>query len=199
MTPKQRARILAALAGIMALAFSVFGMRMTSWTPLALSLAVYVGVLLAFWPNRRSDPAIALPTGVSREDYATAIEKLTRGSRSLQSLALQTSPADRPLFERMAGLLDTIRAHHEANPSHVPRTRTFVRHTLDRMVGVVEHYADLYARAGSDQKRRLADVSAQIESFVPALEKIDQACIDNDMMALEVSVEVLNEQLDRNR
>ena len=31
------------------------------------------------------------------------------------------------------------------------------------------------------------------------LEKIDRACLDNDITALEINVEVLNEQLDRRR
>ena len=37
------------------------------------------------------------------------------------------------------------------------------------------------------------------EGFVPVLEKIDKACLDNDLTALEINVEVLNEQLDRTR
>jgi 5-bromo-4-chloroindolyl phosphate hydrolysis protein len=199
MTARRRAKIIAAIAAIAMLAFAVFALRMASWMPLALSGAVFVGVLLALWPNpRRPDPP-PLPDGVARADYKTAIENLDEGARKLQNAARKATPDDRLLFERMADLLQTIRAHHVANPSHVQRTRTFVRHSLGRMVGAVEDYGELSARTGPDQRHRLADISKQLESFVPALEKIDQACIDNDVMALEISVEVLNDQLDRDR
>ena len=34
---------------------------------------------------------------------------------------------------------------------------------------------------------------------MPVLEKIDRACIEDDLMALEINVEVLDEQLGRDR
>jgi hypothetical protein len=63
----------------------------------------------------------------------------------------------------------------------------------------VAGYVRLAAQAGPDQKDRLAAISTQLEEFVPVLEKIDRACLDNDITALEINVEVLNEQLDRRR
>jgi hypothetical protein len=38
---------------------------------------------------------------------------------------------------------------------------------------------------------------ASWRTFCLALERIDRACIDDDLMALEINVEVLNEQLGR--
>ena len=83
------------------------------------------------------------------------------------------------------------------NPDHVRLTAKFRRHVVGRMVGSVKSYVELARRAGRDQKARLAAISTQLEEFVPVLEKIDRACLENDLTALEINVEVLNEQLNR--
>jgi hypothetical protein len=72
------------------------------------------------------------------------------------------------------------------------------------MVAAVAGYVDLARRAGPgrdpdarrpDSEDRLAEVSRRLRGFVPALEKIDRACVEDDLLALEISVEVLDEQL----
>ena len=103
----------------------------------------------------------------------------------------------------MAELVAAIRRHHVANPGHVPRTRAFVRHTLPRMVAAVAGYVDLARRTdpgttqGDPAARRLAEVARKLAGFVPVLENIDRACVEDDLMALEINVEVLDEQLGR--
>ena len=43
----------------------------------------------------------------------------------------------------------------------------------------------------------LAEVSRRLADFVPVLENIDRACLDDDLTSLEINVEVLDEQLGR--
>ena len=38
-----------------------------------------------------------------------------------------------------------------------------------------------------------------MEDLIPALQKIDRACVENDLSALEISVEVLTKLADRSR
>jgi hypothetical protein len=141
-----------------------------------------------------------MPDGISRDDYRAALDGLDEALRALRELAVGAPAADRPLVERMAALVEAIRRHHAANPAHVPRTRAFLRHALPRMVEAVAGYLDLARRAGpAGDDDRLAQVRRRLEGFAPALERIDRACLENDLMALEIEVEVLDEQLGRRR
>jgi hypothetical protein len=70
------------------------------------------------------------------------------------------------------------------------------------MVAAVAGYVDLARRArpaagDPAQEERLAGISRRLAGFLPALERIDRACLEDDLMALEISVEVLDEQLGR--
>src|SRR5690606_29741908 len=119
--------------------------------------------------------------------------------RELRALTVDAPASDIGLIRRMADQVEAIRTHHEANPAHVPRTRIFVRHTLGRMVAAVAGYVDLAGRVRPEGDGRLAEIRRRLEGFVPVLERIDRACVENDLMELEISVEVLDEQLGRDR
>lgn len=196
---KDRSKIYAAVAAIAIFVLLVAVLRMRNWIPFATAGAVYLGVLLSTWPIRKRRKEIALPDGIARADFVEAIEIMTKAAGRLRDAARKGLSVDRPMFMHMADLVEAIRTHHEANPLHIQRTRTFVRNTLPRIVDIVANYLDLHQRAGSDHYGRLSDVSRQMQDFVPVLEKIDRACVENDVMALEINVEVLNDQLDRDR
>jgi hypothetical protein len=95
----------------------------------------------------------------------------------------------------MADLLGRIRDHHASDPNDLRLTRRFLRAYLPRMLDSAEAYVDLAARADAGAGR-LAAVGGRVRGFVPALERIERACVENDMTALEVEVEVLGEQID---
>ena len=199
MKSRKRAQIIALVGAVVVFVATMLVLRRPGLAPFAVGTFAYVALLLALWPKNRQSPPKPLPEGVKRADFEFAIERLHHGVIHLRNAIAEAPLADGPLFERMAELLDTIREHHVANPSHVTMTRTFMRHTLGRIIETVREYVELASRAGTDQSDRLAEVSRQFEGFVPVLEKIDQACLDNDLTALEINVEVLNEQLDRKR
>ncbi|HET7410827.1 MAG TPA: hypothetical protein VFJ13_11570, partial [Paracoccaceae bacterium] len=163
------------------------------------AILTYLALLWALRGEPQPPRRAALPDGISRADHDAAIEALAAAGRELRTLAVEAPAEDMALIRRMADLVEAIRGHHEANPAHVPRTRIFVRHTLGRMVAAVAGYVDLARRAGPDGDDRLAEILRRLEGFVPVLERIDRACIENDLMALEISVEVLDEQLGRDR
>ena len=197
MKSRSRAQKLAMIGALVVFLASLVVLRRPGLIPIAIGVFAYLALLLAFWPRRRPAPIIPLPNGVKRSDFNLAIERLQIGAARLRAAIPNAPPADEPLFARMADLLDQIQAHHVANPTHVTLTRTFIRHTLVRIIETVGEYIDLNGRAGPDQTERLAEISGAFDGFVPVLEKIDQACLDNDLTQLEINVEVLNEQLDR--
>ena len=199
MRSRKTAQTVALVGAVAVFLASLVVLRRPTYVPFLVGAFAYVALLLALWPNRRRQAPTALPDGVKRADFEFAIERLHAGAAKLRAAIAEAPLADGPLFNRMADLLDTIREHHVSNPSHVTTTRIFMRHTLGRIIETVGEYVELAQRAGSNHADRLAEVSRQFEDFVPVLEKIDQACLDNDLTALEINVEVLNDQLDRKR
>lgn len=189
----------AAAAALVVFLVLLLGLRLRSWLPFVGAALTYLALLWALRPRPQPTRPVALPDGISRADHDAAIETLAKAARELRGLAADAPAGDMAMIRRMADLVEAIRAHHEANPAHLPRTRIFVRHTLGRMVAAVAGYVDLARRAGPGGDERLAEVSRRLYGFLPVLERIDRACIENDLMELEISVEVLDEQLGRDR
>jgi len=195
-----RAKV-AAVAAVCVFGVLVFFFRMRTWMPFALAAFTFAAVWLALPPRRRerqieADDDPALSEGTEEEQ---AVAQLDGAAEQLRRLAHRAPGADKPLFEHLAELMARLSGHHRANPEHAERTRLFRRHMVGRMISSVSDYIDLAHRAGTGQADRLAAISKQLEDYVPALERIDRACLDNDMTALEISIDVLNEQLDRKR
>lgn len=203
MTWRGRVQLRAGLVALAIFLLLLLGLRLRNWLPFVAAAAVYLA-LLWYWRaeppgDRPARRPVALPDGVSRGAYDEALAALLTAERELAVLTGEAPAQDAPTIRRMVELVGSIRAHHEANPAHVPRTRAFVRHTLGRMVAAIAGYVDLAGRTGPDRDERLAEISRRLQGFVPVLERIDRACIDDDLMALEISVEVLDEQLGRDR
>lgn len=169
----------------------LFLTRTISHLPLIAGVVTFFVSWVLLIPSRKSRKQVA------DTDEDRAIVELDEAAAELASLAQKAPLPDRPLFRRLAELMGQIRDRHRMNPDHVRLTAKFRRHVVGRMVGSVKSYVELARRAGRDQKTRLAAISTQLEEFVPVLEKIDRACLENDLTALEINVEVLNEQLNR--
>lgn len=171
------------------------GAALAWWAAVLAGLAVYSAVLLIVEAERPAAPALA--SGVTDAELREAIDRLTDAAARVRAAALKARGPEKTTFRRLAELLEAIRGHHIADRRDFRHTRPFIRTQLERMVGAIEGYVDLDARARGANRERLEDVRERIEGFVPALEKIDQACLENDFVALEVQVEVLGEQLER--
>lgn len=189
---------LATVAAVLAFAFTVYLFRRVSGLGLGIAGFTWVATFLLMTPGRPAKVEDTAPSAPPLPaDAATALAELDAAATRLSAMAASAPPADVPLFEHMADLTRTLGEHHRANPDHAARTAKFRKHVLGRIVGSVENYIDLTERAGGHDPDRLAGISSQLEGFVPVLERIDRACLDNDLTALEINVEVLNEQLDR--
>lgn len=189
----------AALAGALSIfLLMVLLLKLRNWMPLVVGLVTYLVLLSVFWPRRRRR-RVPLPDGIDGEEFKLAMERLSIGAKRLRREIADAPMGDRSLINDMADLIDRIRDHHEANPGHFALTRQFIRHALSRMIEAVIDYVALHRRAGPEQQPRMDEIAAELRDFVPALEKVDRACLENDLDALQISVEVLNDQLDRKR
>ena len=189
-------QVLAGLTAAGVFLTAYFGLSLTVLVSVVFALLAFVAVLLLV--RRAAPPAErVLADGVTAGDLDTALLALSTAAGRLRGLEDRAPAGDRGVFGAMADILERIRAHHAHDPRDLRHTRRFLRHDLPRLVETSETYVDLAARSGVGASDRLAQLSQLIRSFSPALEKIDQACLENDFMKLEVEAEVLSEQLER--
>lgn len=191
---EEHRQIVAGLGSALAFLLVFFGLNLVVWFALGAALVVYVAILLLI---RRAPPPSEryLAEGVTEADLDTALAALGEAAGRLARLEGRQPPPDIGLFAKMAETIERIRSHHERDAQDLRHTRRFLRHDLPRLVETSESYVDLSERAVATNGRRLGDLAARIRSYAPALERIEQACLENDFHKLDVETEVLSEQL----
>ncbi len=193
--PESGRQIVAGGAGAVAFLGAFLGLNLVWWIALIAAGAVFGAMLLIIQRKPRSTEEL-VTDGVSRAELTGAINAITDASKKMRALALSSNGADKAEFQKMAGLFEAIRGHHIRDPRDYRHTRRFIRHDLPRIVDTAERYVDLDKRASGENRERVKVLGDRIRSFTPVLEKIDQACLENDFMALEIQVEVLGDQLE---
>ena len=172
-----------------------FGLGLVWWLSLVAALAVFGAVMMIVERRKPPTEEFVMP-GVTQAELADAIDRLTQASAQMRRLAISAKGDDKAEFNRMAKLFEAIRSHHSADPTDYQHTRRFLRQDLPRIVQTAEGYMELKNKASGANKDRVEALGERIRSFTPVLEKIDQACLENDFLALEVQVEVLGDQLE---
>lgn len=187
-------QVVAGLIAASVFAFAYFGLSLATWFSAGAALLGFIAALLLI---RRAPPSSErmVAEGVSAQDLDIALRAMRDASGRLHRLTDRSPRGDGDVFRRLGDLLERIGLHHERDPGDLRHTRRFLRHDLPRIVETAEAYVELAARSGAASEARLSQLSAMIDGFVPALERIDQACLENDFVALEVEAEVLSEQL----
>lgn len=189
------------LAGILAaLGFLglFFGLTLVWWLALGLSAVVY-GALLLILPRRHRAEEIVLSARTTAADLQSAGAALEDSARRLTVTLGKLPQEDAAAVEDMARHILSIRDDVLKDPEDYRLTRRFITTYLPNMVQTVETYAGLTGRTKGDQSDRLLALGEQIRGFVPVVEQIDRACIENDLAALESEVDALGTQLSRRR
>jgi 5-bromo-4-chloroindolyl phosphate hydrolysis protein len=166
------------------------------WVALGLAAVVYFALLLII-PRRKPLTEVMVSDQVSAQDIARAAAALTEAANRLEAAAKQAPLADRAGLTDMAKHLKSIRELVKADPKDYRQTKQFISYFLPMIVTTVEAYVGLAKLANAENTTRLAELGAMIETFVPVVRKIDQACIENDFTALEAQVSALQFQLKR--
>lgn len=166
------------------------------WVALGLAAVVYFALLLII-PRRKPLTEVMVSDQVSAQDIARAALALTEAATRLEAAANQAPQADRAGLTDMAKHLKSVRELVKADPRDYRQTKQFITYFLPMIVTTVEAYVGLAKLATDDNAARLAELGAMIETFVPVVRKIDQACIENDFTALEAQVSALQFQLKR--
>ncbi|MEO0821799.1 MAG: 5-bromo-4-chloroindolyl phosphate hydrolysis family protein [Pseudomonadota bacterium] len=194
--PPLARQVVAGLAAAGAFLGLFYGLTLAWWIALLAGVGVFAAAMLLIEPTR--PPAqVYVADGVTEADLRAAIARLSEAAGRLKRAAEGAGGKDGALFASMAERVEAIRSHHQQDPRDFRHSRPFINTALGQMVEAVEGYASLAAKARGANRARLGELRGQIEGFLPALEKIEQACLENDFTALEVQVEVLGDQLAR--
>lgn len=191
--PRQILAALLASATFLALFFPA---GLVWWLALGLAVMVYFALLLVI-PRRKPLDEVMVGDQVSAADIARATDALTNAAYRMNEAAKTAPLIDRMGLQDMSKHLSSIRELIKADPKDYRQTKQFISYFLPLIVTTVESYVGLAKLADGVNADRVAELGSMIKGFVPVVQKIDQACIENDFVALEAQVSALQFQLKR--
>ncbi|MEM1266178.1 MAG: 5-bromo-4-chloroindolyl phosphate hydrolysis family protein [Pseudomonadota bacterium] len=173
-----------------------FGLLLVWWLALLLAVVVYFALILVV-PRRRPLEEIVVGERVTAADLDAADQLLTDAATRIGRAAAIAPAETQGDLEGMALHLTSIRDQIARDATDFRRTRSFIHHHLPKMVTSVETYVDLASRSQGAAHTRLHDLGQRIRNFRTVVEKIDDACLENDVAALEAEVDALGVQMTR--
>lgn len=191
--PRQLLAAFLAFLGFLAL---YLAFNLVWWAALGLSVVIY-GAMLLLIPRRPLLAEVMLSEQVTAQDIFHASTALNDAAARLNAAALQAPMADRDDLTAMARHLSSIRALIAADPRDYRTTRQFITYFLPLIVAAVESYVGLAKMAQSGNAEKLAELGQMVKGFGPVIQKIDQACLENDFSTLESEISALQFQLKR--
>lgn len=189
-------QVLAALLASAAFLALFFPAGLVWWVALGLAAMVYAALLLII-PRRRPLTEVMVSDQVSAQDIAQATNALSAAITRLDAAAKAAPKGDVMDLADLSRHLSSIRELIRVDPKDYRQTRQFISYFLPMIVSTVEAYVGLAKLAQGENGVRLAELGGMIKGFVPVVQKIDQACIENDFVALEAQVSALQFQLKR--
>jgi len=192
----------AGFVAVAAFAAVYFQIELILLAQLALSGIAAIGAYVAtnlLIERKREDHEVTLAAGVTLADQKAAVAKCKEAAETLESLARESQLREdmRETIGRLATLLRAIASNYEDDPNDVRHSRALVNRHIDALLGIVAQYVGLSRRAMSEHdEQRLEQVREQVRGFVPHLEAIHEACLDNDFAELEVQTATLGTVFD---
>lgn len=172
------------------------GLTLQWWLSLVLALVVYGAMLLVIRRRPGLDEISAGP-GTSAADLRAAGQAMARAADRLEASLGKLPAGDAEVVTQLAGHVRSIGAHVATDPQDYRRTRRFVGSYLGHMVETVEGFAELTSKSRGRHEARLRPMSERIAGYLPVLERIDAACLENDFTALEAQMSALSYQMER--
>ena len=187
-------QIVAGLAASAVFVGLYVGASLVLWLALALSVAVYAGLLIAI-PRKKDDEEIELDAGVTQADVKAAVAKCQRAARELRRLSQEPRLADtmHDALRHLAELTEQIADSYTKDARDLRHSRGFVDHHIDQLVEISQTYVSIRRQALTrDAENRLSTIRDAITSYVPQVEAIYHACLENDFKRLELNTQALS-------
>ena len=186
-------QVMAGITGGVAFALVYLGLHLVWWVGLIAGLAVYAAALLLIEAEL---PSATLPLPAQRFNPTEAVRLCEEAAVKLRR-ASQAShiDADTALaLERLAQLVEEIGRNHLQEGRDLRQSRGFVGHYLPKIMAVVTSYVALSERTISAQSQeRLQQIATVIRSYLPHVQSIHEACLENDFEKLELETAVLGD------
>ncbi len=164
---------------------------------IAFGVVALLGCLLFYGRDPRTAKRVTNPSGLDTTDQV--LSALAQAERSIEAIEQSSANIHHPEVHgrlvRIARLAREILTLLEEDPRDLRRARKFLNVYLDGVQRVVAGYAKTHKRATSpDLDARFRRVLASIESV---FQEQRQKLLETDIMDLDVQIEVLTSQLER--
>lgn len=174
-----------------------YGFDLVWWLSLGLGIACYVAVLLLV-ERKTLLSEVKLASRVSAADIAEAAAVLEDAAKRLERSAKAAPEAKEQMaLTQMSDDLLSIRQSVKEDPDDYRAARQFINVYLPKIVQTVESYVKVAQQANGASAARLKGLGDRIRGFEPVVHRIRTACIENDLSALELEVDVLSKSLER--
>ncbi len=186
------------VAGIFAaLAFTAvyLSLNLVWWAALLAGFAVYIASLLLI-ERKPEDSEVYVYDNLTQADINAAAQQCLQAAKELRSAskANRIDANTAIALERMAQLVDEIGANYQQDPRDLKHSRNFTNHYLPKILELVKDYVALSERTISEpSQERLKHVGGVIRGYLPNLQTIHDACLENDFEKLELETSVLGD------
>jgi hypothetical protein len=186
-----------AAGSLAALTFSVvyLGLGLVWWAALLAGLAVYAASLLLI-ERAPEDHEVYVYQNVTQAALNQAVQDCFDAARILRnaSKASRIDATTAVALERMAQMIEAIGNNYQQDARDFKHSRSFITHYLPKIQELVSDYVALSERTVSAHSQaRLGQVGNTIRGYLPHIETIHEACLDNDFDKLELETAVLGD------
>jgi 5-bromo-4-chloroindolyl phosphate hydrolysis protein len=186
------------LAGLLAAgAFSgvYLGLSLVWWAALLVGVAVYAAGLLLI-ERVPEDTEVYVYANLTQADINAAVQQCTQAAAQLRtaSKANRIDANTAVALEKMAQLVESIGSNYQQDARDLKYSRNFTHYYLPKILELVKDYVSLSERTVTESSQaRLQQVGNVIRGYLPNVQTIYNACLENDFEKLELETSVLGD------
>lgn len=188
-------QIVAGLIASLSFVITYLGLTLIWWLALGMGIAVYAAALLLI-EREPEDNEVFVYDNITRFDINSAVESCRQAAEHLYHASrynrIDTETAI--AIERLSQLVEAIGNNYLSDGRDLKHSRIFISHYLPNMMAVVGDYVRLSERTVTvASQQRLQQVGELIRGYVPHVQNMYDACLENDFEKLELETSVLGE------
>lgn len=188
-------QIVAGLIASLSFVIAYLGLTLIWWLALGMGIAVYAAALLLI-EREPEDNEVFVYDNITRFDINSAVESCRQAAEHLYHASrhnrIDTETAI--AIERLSQLVEAIGNNYLSDGRDLKHSRIFISHYLPNMMAVVGDYVRLSERTVTvASQQRLQQVGELIRGYVPHVQNMYDACLENDFEKLELETSVLGE------
>lgn len=194
---KELARqVVAGLLAAAAFTAVYLGVPLVWWAALLVGLAVYVASLLLIERAPESHEVYVF-ANLTQADVQAAAAHCQQAAQELRtaSQARRIDAETAVALEKMAQLIEAIGRNYLQDARDLKHSRSFAQHYLPKIQALVNDYVALseLTVSSSNAQTRLLQVGETIRGYLPHVQSIYDACLENDFEKLELETAVLGD------